>query len=165
MTSTDNVLQCPQCGSLDVETDVVPHDFTMTCRAKARKVHARIPARECSTCGFGWVDHEGAEIQDAAAHAVTQLEDALEAQGRMYRALLDLKHRYAHNPVQYHVLAEGPLDELQKLEKTLGEISGRNTPNPVNEVMTAIAKAEAEDRPTEHLYTLLDMVEQATRST
>jgi hypothetical protein len=55
-----------------------------------------------------------------------QLDQAIELLGRMYRALADLrKDILPVNPRNFALLAEGPVDEIRKLEEEIGEYSGR----------------------------------------
>jgi hypothetical protein len=55
-----------------------------------------------------------------------ELAQALEAMGYMYRALVSLrKDILPVNPRNFALLAEGPVDEIRKLEEQINEYSGR----------------------------------------
>jgi hypothetical protein len=55
-----------------------------------------------------------------------QMDQAIEQMGRMYRALASLRRDILPlNPRNFALLAEGPVDEIRKLEEQIDEYSGR----------------------------------------
>ncbi len=55
-----------------------------------------------------------------------QMDQAIEQMGRMYRALASLRRDILQlNPRNFALLAEGPVDEIRKLEEQINEYSGR----------------------------------------
>ena len=55
-----------------------------------------------------------------------QLDLAIEQLGRMYRALADLKKEVLPvNARNFALMAEGPLDEIRRLEEQIGSFTGR----------------------------------------
>src|SRR5215470_14656759 len=55
-----------------------------------------------------------------------QLDQAIEQMGRMYRVLTDLRKEILPlNPRNFALFAEGPVDEIQKLDEQIDEYSGR----------------------------------------
>ena len=60
-----------------------------------------------------------------------QLEATHEALGCLYRALASLRHKILPiNPSQYALFAEGPLDEISKLQAEIDAYLGLNERNP-----------------------------------
>jgi hypothetical protein len=55
-----------------------------------------------------------------------QLDQAMEQLGRMYRALADLRKEVLHvNARNFVLMAEGPMDEIRRLEEQIGDYAGR----------------------------------------
>jgi hypothetical protein len=58
-----------------------------------------------------------------------QLRATHEALGSLYRALASLRHRLLPiNPQQYRLFAEGPLDEIRKLQSEIDTYLGLEQP-------------------------------------
>lgn len=57
-----------------------------------------------------------------------QLDLALEQLNRMYRALAAIKHEVLPVSEQrFALMAEGPLEEIRRLEESIGAYSGKST--------------------------------------
>jgi hypothetical protein len=55
-----------------------------------------------------------------------QLDQAIEQLGRMYRALADLRKEVLPvNARNFALMAEGPMDEIRRLEEQIGSYTGR----------------------------------------
>ena len=55
-----------------------------------------------------------------------QLDQAMEQLGRMYRALADLRKEVLPvNARNFVLMAEGPMDEIRRLEEQIGVYTGR----------------------------------------
>jgi hypothetical protein len=62
-----------------------------------------------------------------------QLNQAIEQLGRMHRALAALREEVLpHSQAQFVLMAEGPLDEIRRLECDIEEYSGAQVPEARN---------------------------------
>ena len=96
-------LQCPDCGSGEVETHTVLDKFPYGTGARAIELEAVVPVRVCVKCGFEYTDAEAEDLRhEAVCHHL----------GRMTPAeIIALRRKY-------------PLTRAQFAEKSsLGEAS------------------------------------------
>lgn len=59
-------LTCPQCGAKTVTTTVCSHTFPVGSGEDAIDIEVQLPARQCQSCDFGFLDAEAEEIKHNA---------------------------------------------------------------------------------------------------
>lgn len=61
-----NVFECPNCDSIDVDTQMIPYKFKYGTGNKAVELEAIVPVRKCNNCGFEYVDSEAEDLKHIA---------------------------------------------------------------------------------------------------
>ena len=64
--SKQEVFECPDCGSTQVETQFVADKFEYGSGANAVELEALVPFRKCNNCGFEYTDYEAEERRHEA---------------------------------------------------------------------------------------------------
>ena len=65
-TPTEDNLTCPQCGEGAVTTTMCLHVFSVGSGEDASDLEVQLPARQCQSCDFGFLDSEAEEIKHNA---------------------------------------------------------------------------------------------------
>jgi putative zinc finger/helix-turn-helix YgiT family protein len=61
-----NIFECPNCDSVNVNTQMTPTKFKYGTGNKAVELEVLVPVRKCIDCGFEYVDAEAEDLKHAA---------------------------------------------------------------------------------------------------
>jgi putative zinc finger/helix-turn-helix YgiT family protein len=60
------VFECPNCGSMRIDTRIIKDKFQYGSGAKAVELEALVPFRKCPDCGFEFTDSEAEDLRHEA---------------------------------------------------------------------------------------------------